>query len=55
MGSSAGRLGLAMLRVDRVNDGMKEGAALVSSGVELKLVKPDWADFPFPGEAGASA
>jgi folate-binding protein YgfZ len=55
MGSSAGRLGRAMLRLDRVNDGMKEGAALVSSGVELKLVKPDWADFPFPGEAGASA
>jgi folate-binding protein YgfZ len=55
MGSSAGRLGLAMLRLDRVDEGMKEGAVLVSSGVELKLVKPDWADFPFPGEAGASA
>jgi folate-binding protein YgfZ len=55
MGSSAGRLGLAMLRLDRVDEGMKEGAVLKSSGVELRLVKPDWADFPFPGEAGASA
>jgi folate-binding protein YgfZ len=55
MGSSAGRLGLAMLRLDRVDEGMKEGAALVSSGVALRLVKPDWADFPFPGESGASA
>ena len=54
MGSSAGRLGLAMLRLDRVNEGMKEGAALVSSGIELKLVKPDWADFPFPGETEAT-
>jgi tRNA-modifying protein YgfZ len=55
MGSSAGRLGLAMLRLDRVNEGMKEGAILKSGGIELRLVKPDWADFPFPGEAEASA
>jgi tRNA-modifying protein YgfZ len=55
MGSSAGRLGLAMLRLDRVNEGMQEGAKLRAGGVELQLVKPDWADFPFPGETGASA
>ena len=55
MGSSAGRLGLAMIRLDRVNDGMKEGAVLKSGGVALQLVKPDWADFPFPGETDAPA
>jgi hypothetical protein len=54
MGSSAGRLGLAMLRLDRVNEGMKEGGVLKSSGVELQLIKPDWANFPFPGEADLS-
>ena len=55
MGSSAGRLGLAMLRLDRVNEGMKEGGVLKSSGVELLLIKPDWADYPFPGETEATA
>jgi hypothetical protein len=54
MGSSAGRLGLAMLRLDRVNEGMREGASLRSGGVDLQLVKPDWADFPFPGETEAT-
>jgi folate-binding protein YgfZ len=50
MGSAAGRLGLALLRLDRVDDGMKEGGKLSAGGVELRLVKPDWANFPFPGE-----
>jgi folate-binding protein YgfZ len=55
MGSSAGRLGLAMLRLDRVEDALKEGVALKAGNIELRLVKPDWADFPFPGETGAAA
>jgi folate-binding protein YgfZ len=55
MGSSAGRLGLAMLRLDRVDDALKEGATLKAGGIELKIVKPDWATFPFPGEQGATA
>ncbi|MEX0589988.1 MAG: folate-binding protein [Xanthobacteraceae bacterium] len=50
MGSAAGRLGLALLRLDRVDEAMKEGGKLVAGGVELQLVKPDWANFPFPGE-----
>ena len=55
MGSSAGRRGLAMLRLDRANDAMKEGVALKAGGVELELIKPDWADFPFPGETEPAA
>lgn len=55
MGSSAGRLGLAMLRLDRVDEALKEGAALKAGGIELQLVKPDWADFPFPGDTGPTA
>jgi folate-binding protein YgfZ len=51
MGSAAGRLGLALLRLDRIDEAMKEGGKLSAGGVELQLVKPDWADFPFPGEA----
>jgi folate-binding protein YgfZ len=55
MGSSAGRLGLAMLRLDRTDEAIKGGAALKAGGIEIRLVKPDWADFAFPGEAGAAA
>jgi folate-binding protein YgfZ len=50
MGSAAGRLGLALLRLDRVDEALKQGGKLVAGGVELQLVKPDWANFPFPGE-----
>jgi folate-binding protein YgfZ len=54
MGSSAGRRGLAMLRLDRAGEAIREGAAMKAGSVEIHLVKPDWADFPFPGEAGAA-
>lgn len=53
MGSAAGRLGLAMLRLDRTDEALKGGGKIVAGGIELHLVKPDWANFPFPGEAGA--
>jgi tRNA-modifying protein YgfZ len=55
MGSSAGRRGLAMLRLDRADAAIREGAPLVAGGIELELIKPDWADFPFPGEAETAA
>ena len=55
MGSAAGRLGLAMLRLDRADEALKKGGKLVAGGIELQLVKPDWASFPFPGEAGAAS
>lgn len=54
MGSAAGRLGMAMLRLDRADEALKAGGKLTAGGVELQLVKPDWADFPFPGEAEAA-
>jgi folate-binding protein YgfZ len=50
MGSAAGRLGLALLRLDRVDEALKQGSKLFAGGIELQLVKPDWANFPFPGE-----
>jgi folate-binding protein YgfZ len=55
MGSSAGRLGLAMLRLDRTDEAIKQGEPLKAGGIALQVVKPDWADFAFPGEAGATA
>jgi folate-binding protein YgfZ len=49
-GSSAGGRALAMLRLDRADDALSAGHALVAGAVTLRLVKPDWARFAFPGE-----
>lgn len=50
-GSSIAGRGLAKLRLDRIEDGLKAGETLSASGVALSLVKPGWAKFPFPGES----
>jgi tRNA-modifying protein YgfZ len=49
-GSSAWGRALAMLRLDRAADALAAGHDLVTGTVTLRLVKPDWARFPFPGE-----
>jgi folate-binding protein YgfZ len=49
-GSAANGRGLAKIRLDRVEDGLKAGEALSAGNIPIKLVKPDWAKFPFPGE-----
>jgi hypothetical protein len=49
MGSAAGRNGLALLRLDRVDEALTGGASLQAGGVALTLVKPPWARFAFPG------
>jgi len=54
MGSAANGLGLAALRLDRVEEALAGGAALVAGGIPLNLVKPAWARFAFPGEAKAA-
>ena len=54
MGSAANGRGLALLRLDRVADALAAGTAIMSGGVALQVVKPDWAAFAFPGEAKAA-
>lgn len=54
LGSSAQGHGLALLRLDRAADALAAGQPLASAGVELRLIKPDWAQFPWPGEAKAA-
>jgi folate-binding protein YgfZ len=49
-GSHAGRLGLAMLRLDRVADALSAGIPLSAGGVPVEPHKPDWARFAWPGE-----
>ena len=51
MGSGANGRGLALLRLDRVEDALAAGTPLTAGGVELRAVKPAWARFAFPGEA----
>jgi tRNA-modifying protein YgfZ len=54
MGSAAAGRGLAALRLDRVDEALAGGAALLAGGVELRLVKPAWARFAFPGDPKAA-
>jgi folate-binding protein YgfZ len=54
MGSSAGGRGLALIRLDRAADALAAGTPLNAGGIALRLVKPNWARFAFPGEAKAA-
>jgi len=45
---------LALLRLDRAADALAAGAPLVSGSATLRLVKPDWARFAWPGETTAA-
>jgi tRNA-modifying protein YgfZ len=50
LGSTAKGRGLALLRLDRVEDAVASGAALEAGGITIRAVKPDWANFDWPGE-----
>jgi folate-binding protein YgfZ len=52
MGSAARGRGIALIRVDRVAEA--EPAALAAGGIPIRLIKPDWARFSFPGEIKAA-
>jgi folate-binding Fe-S cluster repair protein YgfZ len=52
-GSSAGGRALAMLRLDRAEDALAAGHALVAGAVTLHIVKLDWLRFVLPGERKA--
>lgn len=54
MGSAANGLGLALLRLDRIADAIAAGTPLIAGGVELRIVKPAWAAFAWPGEKAAT-
>src|SRR5215467_6482875 len=54
LGSTAQGRGLALLRLDRAADGLAAGQPFIAGGVEIRLVKPAWAQFAWPGEAKAA-
>jgi folate-binding protein YgfZ len=53
MGSAAQGRGIAMLRLDRVADALAGQTPLLAGGIAIRVVKPDWATFAFPGEKAA--
>lgn len=54
MGSGVVGRGLASLRLDRVEEALADGTPLIAGGIALRLLKPDWARFAWPGEAKAA-
>jgi tRNA-modifying protein YgfZ len=55
VGSSANGRGLALLRLDRVADARASGTPLTAGGIAIRVVKPGWATFPWPGETKAAS
>lgn len=55
MGSSSGNMGLAMLRLDRVDDALAAGAALTAGGLTLRLRESAFARFALPGVVKAAS
>jgi folate-binding Fe-S cluster repair protein YgfZ len=51
LGSTAKGRGLALLRLDRVADALASATPLTAGGIAIRVVKPDWAKFVWPGEA----
>ncbi|WP_201861073.1 CAF17-like 4Fe-4S cluster assembly/insertion protein YgfZ [Microvirga soli] len=54
-GTSAEGRGLLMIRLDRADDALKTGETIRAGGIPVRLEKPSWIRFAFPGEQeGAS-
>jgi tRNA-modifying protein YgfZ len=51
LGSAANGYGVALVRLDRAAEALSHGDTLAADGVPIRLVKPEWARFAFPGES----
>lgn len=52
MGSAARGRGIALIRLDRVAEA--EQSTLAAGGIPIRLIKPEWARFSFPGAIKAA-
>ncbi len=52
LGSVAGDMGLAMIRLDRAEKAIEDGHPLMAGDVEIDLIQPGWADFNVPRQGG---
>ena len=55
VGSSSTGRGLALLRLDRVADARASATPLTAGGIAIRVVKPAWATFPWPGDTKAAS
>jgi folate-binding protein YgfZ len=53
--STAKGRGLALLRLDRVADALAAGTPLTCGNIPIRVMKPQWAKFPWPGETKAAS
>jgi hypothetical protein len=54
MGSASAGHGLALLRIDRMAEALREGEPLVAAGIAIEPLKPDWAHFVVPDTVKAA-
>ena len=54
MGSARSGHGIAILRLDRLEDAHAAGTPLMAGGIELQAFKPEWAKFAFPNRSVAA-
>jgi folate-binding Fe-S cluster repair protein YgfZ len=54
LGATANGRGLALLRLDRVADALAAGTPLTAGGIEIRVAKPTWAKFDWPGATKAA-
>ncbi|HET9717284.1 MAG TPA: folate-binding protein [Pseudolabrys sp.] len=55
LGSTAKGRGVALVRLDRAGDAIAAGSTFEAGGIPIRLVKPDWAKFDWPGESKAGS
>jgi folate-binding Fe-S cluster repair protein YgfZ len=54
-GTGSDGRGLALVRLDRAAEALAAGETIRAGGLPVRLEKPDWITFPFPGEVRTSA
>jgi folate-binding Fe-S cluster repair protein YgfZ len=54
-GTGAHGRGLVTIRLDRAAEALAAGHEIRAGGLPVRLEKPDWIRFPFPGEGAPPA
>ena len=54
MGSSVGELGIALIRLDRAEDAIRQGIPLRAGETMLTLRRPDWVNYDVPATGAAA-
>jgi tRNA-modifying protein YgfZ len=55
VGTGANGRGLVMIRLDRAADALAAGETIRAGGMPVRIEKPEWIGFAFPGEAATPA